>query len=179
MSDNITIARPYAKAIFEQALANDKLKEWSAILYELAFIVVDENAEAFINNPATQAEQQIALLLAPFSKSQQRVEIDNLMRLLAQNKRFMVLPAIHALFEVLRAEQEKNLVVDVRSFAELSNSQAQQLKDTLSQRLQRQVTLQVKIDKSLLGGAVIQAGDLVIDGSVRGQLNKLGASIAA
>ncbi len=180
MSDNVTMARPYAKAIFEHALAARELKRWSEILYELAFVVLDENALQFISNPATTMDQKAALLLAPFAKStHKKTEIENLVRLLAQNKRFMLLPNIHTLFEALRADEEKQLVVDVFSFADLSTEQQQQLINSLSRRLQRQVTLNVSVDKSLLGGAIIQAGDLVIDGSVRGRLSKLSTDMAA
>ena len=88
------------------------------------------------------------------------------------------MPDIKAIFEVLRAEQEKTLKVKVISFAELTKEQQAQLTSSLSQRLERQVTLEVNLDKSLLGGAVVHAGDLIIDGSVRGKLNKLRTELA-
>ena len=103
----------------------------------------------------------------------------NLITLLATNKRLMLLPEIKALYEVYRAEQEKTLVVDVVSYSHFSAAQQQELIAALSKRLQRQVSLNVRIDPALLGGAVIQAGDLVIDGSVRGKLNKLTTDLAA
>jgi F-type H+-transporting ATPase subunit delta len=179
MSNNTTIARPYAKAIFEHALAVRALSQWSDILRKLVFVVVDEKASQFITNPAMTIEQQIALLLVPFSQIPQKAEVENFVKLLAKNKRFTLLPDIYVLFELLCAEQEKKLLVDVFSFTELSTTQQQQLSASLSQRLQRQVTLKVTVDKSLLGGAIIQAGDIVIDGSVRGKLTKLSTDIAA
>lgn len=91
----------------------------------------------------------------------------------------MLLPEIKALYEVYRAEQEKILEVDVVSYSELTPAQQQRLSESLSQRLSRKVSLKVSIDPSLLGGALIRAGDLVIDGSVRGKLNMLGTSLAA
>ncbi|KTD18707.1 ATP synthase F1 subunit delta [Legionella lansingensis] len=181
MPDTTTIARPYAKAIFEHALAVNKLGQWSEILHILALSVMNEDALPFITNPATTEAQQIELLLAPFAKvARDEIKaIENLVSLLATNKRLTSLPDIKALFEALRAEQEKTLVVKVRSFSELSAAQEEQLKKSLSERLKRAVTLKVIIDKSLLGGAVIQAGDLVIDRSVREQLDRLGAGLAA
>lgn len=181
MSDTTTIARPYAKAIFEYALAANKLSQWSEILHDLALSVLDENVARFIANPATTEAQKTELLMTPFVKSgsNETVAIENLVALLAHNKRLTLLPDIKLLFEMQRAEQEKTLKVIVTSFSELSSAQQQQLISSLSQRLQRQVTLNISIDKSLLGGAVIQAGDLVIDGSVRGKLHKLITDLAA
>ena len=89
------------------------------------------------------------------------------------------MPDIYAQYESLRAEQEKTLTANVSSFAALTTTEQQDLINSLSQRLQRKVTLEVNIDKSLLGGAVIHAGDLVIDGSVRGKLTKLATNLAA
>ena len=180
MSDSTTIARPYAKAIFEYALAENKLAEWSAHLLALAQAVLIPEATQFIANPVSTVEQHIEFLKAlsgTWAKTSD--SLNNLISLLATNKRLMLLPEIHGLYEFHRAEQEKTLDVDVRSFTSLSSAQEQRLIDSLSKRLQRKVALKISIDPSLLGGAVIQAGDLVIDGSVRGKLNKLSTDLAA
>lgn len=182
MSDITTISRPYAKAIFNHALDANELATWSAILYDLAQAVLNPEAEQFIINPSSTAELQSQLLLAIFAKNDQLSKKDsliNFVNLLAENKRLLALPDVYTQFEALRAEQEKTLAVKVSSFSSLTNAQQKHLIETLSQRLRRQVTLEVSIDKSLLGGAVIRAGDLVIDGSVLGKLHKLGAELAA
>jgi len=180
MSDSTTIARPYAKAIFEHALKENKLAEWSAYLLALAQAVLLPEGAQFITNPAVTEEQQIKLLQAVTKvKSNENKTLTNLITLLTTNKRLMLLPEINALYEAHRAEQEKTLDVDVTSFSTLSSAQQQKLIDSLSKRLQRKVSLKISIDPSLLGGAVIQAGDLVIDGSVRGKLNKLSTNLAA
>ncbi|HRD69949.1 MAG TPA: F0F1 ATP synthase subunit delta [Legionella sp.] len=180
MSDSTTIARPYAKAIFEHALAEDKLAEWSQYLLALAEAVLNPQASQFIANPASTEEQQIELLQTVCgSHIKDNSSLKNLIGLLANNKRLMLLPEIKALYEIHRAEQEKTLAVDIISFSKVSPAQEQQLMDSLSKRLKRKVSLQISIDPSLLGGAVIQAGDLVIDGSIRGKLNKLGTGLAA
>lgn len=180
MSDSTTIARPYAKAIFEHALAEKKLAEWSDLLLILAQAVLTPLASEFIANPASTDEQQIELLQAVCSaKVKDNKSLNNLIALLATNKRLMLLPEIKALYEIHRAEQEKTLGVDVISFSDVSPAQQQQLIESLSNRLQRKVSLKISIDPSLLGGAVIRAGDLVIDGSVRGKLNKLITGLAA
>ncbi|TAL59195.1 MAG: F0F1 ATP synthase subunit delta [Legionella sp.] len=180
MSNSTTIARPYAKAIFEYALENNKLREWSEYLSCLAQTVLDPNGADFIHNPAATVDQHIELLITACGpKAKDDEGLKNFVRLLATNKRLMLLLEIKSLYEVHRAEQEKTLVVDVLSFAEVSNDQQQKLIDSLSKRLQRKVSLKIRIDSSLLGGAKIQAGDLVIDGSVRGMLNKLSTDLAA
>jgi F-type H+-transporting ATPase subunit delta len=180
MSDSTTIARPYAKAIFEYALAENKLAEWSADLTTLAQAVLAPQAAHFITNPASTEEQHIELLREVVNAGSKKSDsLNNLIALLATNKRLMLLPEINALYEVHRAEQEKTLDVEVRSFSDLSDAQQERLVDSLSKRLQRKVALKISIDPSLLGGAVIQAGDLVIDGSVRGKLNKLSTGLAA
>ena len=181
MADMTTIARPYAKAIFEHALAAEELAEWSKILNALAQATLNPHASQFIDSPATTADQQSQLLLSvinPVSNANEKQAIENFIVMLAGNKRLPLLPDISAQYEVLRAEQEKTLTVDVSSFTELTEKQQQNLIKSLTQRLQRQITLDVTVDKSLLGGAVIRAGDLVIDGSVRGKLNKLGTDLA-
>jgi F-type H+-transporting ATPase subunit delta len=94
-------------------------------------------------------------------------------------ERLILLADVYIQYQALRAEQEKTLEVKVSSYDSLTAEQQQKLSQSLSQRLQREITLNVTIDKSLLGGAIIQAGDLVIDGSVRGKLNKLRTSLAA
>ena len=182
MSDATTIARPYAKAIFKYALAAKLLPAWATILQDLAQTVLDPDTKQFICNPATTAMLQGQLLLSVLVKINRVSDVkpvENLIGLLAENGRLLVLPEIYVQYEALRAEQEKTLTANVSSFAALNSEQQQQLINSLSQRLQRNVTLDVSIDKSLLGGAVIRAGDLVIDGSVRGKLNKLKSNLAA
>lgn len=178
MSDSTTIARPYAKALFEHALAENQLSQWSHHLRLLAQAVLTPEASQFIANPASTVSQHVELLEA-ISDTKADESLKNLINLLATNKRLALLPEIEQLYQVHRAEQEKTLSVEVISFSEVSPEQQQKLTDSLSKRLQRKVSLEIRIDTSLLGGAIIQAGDLVIDGSVRGKLNKLKTNLAA
>lgn len=182
MSDATTIARPYAKAIFKHALAANLLSAWAITLHDLAQIVLDPDCKHFICNPASTTEQQVQLLLAICTKTSRVHDlkiVESLVRLLAANRRLLVLPDIYIRYEALQREQEKTLVATVSSYTALTGEQQQQLINSLTKRLQRQVTLEVTIDKSLLGGAIIRADDLVIDGSVRGKLNKLKTNLAA
>lgn len=182
MSEMITIARPYAKAIFEHAKRQEDFALWSEVLRVLAQAVLTSEASQFIDNPSSTAEMQCALLSSLFEQchlGDEQAVLSNFLALLANNKRLAVLPGIHDQYEALRAEHEKTLVVQVQSYNPLTQQQQQHLAKMLGKRLQRQISLEVYIDKSLLGGAVIQAGDLVIDGSVRGKLNQLRTNLAA
>lgn len=180
MADSVTIARPYAKAIFEHALADKKLADWSSYLLNLAQAVSTPEAARFIDNPAATTDQQVELLRAVSNgKAKENATLDNLIALLASNKRLKLLPEIKALYELQRSEHEKTLVVDVISHEKISAEQQSKLVESLSNKLQRKISLKISIDPSLLGGALIQAGDLVIDGTVRGKLNKLRNELAA
>lgn len=180
MSDSVTIARPYAKAIFEHALADHKLDDWSSYLLNLAHAVTSPKAARFLTNPAVTVDQQVDLLHAVASgKAKEDKGLNNLIALLANNKRLSLLPEIKALYEQQKSEHEKTLVVDVYSYEKISAEQQKKLVEALSNKLKRHISLKISIDPALLGGALIQAGDLVIDGSVRGKLNKLMSELAA
>ena len=181
MSDITTIARPYAKAVFELALETNRLAAWSDILVAMAQVALLPQAIQFINNPVTTIAEQEQLILAVVAHLKPMVDyqlIEQFVALLAANNRLLLFPRVYVQYERLRAEQEKTMTASVSSFTPLSDKQQQQLIEKLTQRLQRRVTLEMSIDESLLGGALIQAGDLVIDGSVRGQLLKLASSLA-
>lgn len=182
MSENATQARPYAKALFLFALEHHDLASWSQRLDVLTQVVNDALAERFISNPSISTELKIELVLSAVCASVSKVDEPSMKQwitLLAHHKRLFLLPAIAEQFEQLRAEQEKTLTVSVTSFGPLTATQTHDLALRLSQRLQRQVTLAVHVDPSLLGGAVIHAGDWVMDDSVRFKLTKLGSCLAA
>ncbi len=182
MSDSTTVARPYAKAIFEFALENSVLTDWSKILNALSSAASTEEALSFISNPSAKDSQLVDLFLDVYTKTckdKQGQSVENLLRLMVKNKRLNLLPEITQQFDAFKAEQEKTINVNIITFSPLSKEQSQQLEKKLSQRLNRDVVLHTSIDESILGGAIIRAGDTVIDGSVRNKLNKLIAGIAA
>lgn len=173
-----TIARPYAKAAFEIALAQDALEQWSDLLFTLASISLDDQVQTLIQHPDVSAERLADLFIDVAAKSIDEAG-KNFIRVLAENKRLMVLPEIKATFELLKAEQEKSLNVSVISFSAMSDAQKNALVASLKERFSRDITISETIDESILGGAIIRAGDLVIDGSVKGKLDKLKTEIAA
>jgi F-type H+-transporting ATPase subunit delta len=177
ISGNLTtLARPYASAAFEYALENDALSEWDEMLKNAAYIVENPAIKTLLRSPAVTAEQMVDLFDTVLAKVLDRQK-KNFIDLLAANKRLPLLPDIAALFENLKAEYEKTVTVSVVSAVSLDEAYQQKLVKSLTKRLQRQVSLQCEVDPALLGGAVITAGDRVIDGSIRGKLNRLFESL--
>ncbi|MDF1828302.1 MAG: F0F1 ATP synthase subunit delta [Legionellaceae bacterium] len=182
MSDNTSIARPYAKAVFEHALESQALSDWSAWLAKLDNVASSPDFQGFVQNPKTtvaqHAEALIAIMKALLNIDQALPDVlGAFIHVLADNKRILVLPELHAQFEALRADEENRICVRVSSFSPLDEAQQARLAVRLSERLKREVTLDLTVEPALLGGAVICANDWVIDASVKGQLDKLGADL--
>lgn len=182
MTDMTPIARPYAKAAFEFALEHAEISVWATLLEHLTQIISDPLCVAFITDPITTPKQHCQLLeavLQHFKHAKGSDHLGNFVELLAHNKRLLAVPSIYKLFQNLQANYEKTLTVDVVSFSELSKDQAKKLAMKLQQRLQREITLNITIDPSILGGAIIRAGNFVFDGSVRTQIKNLSNTLAA
>ena len=164
-----TSARPYAKALFSLAKDNNALSEWSVRLNFLAEIIkgLKDNAK---NNTQNIKKLLLALLQETALNTP---ETDNLINVLEQYKRLLLLPFIAELFEEDKFLYEHMIRVQVTSAFELSSELQKKLKKSLEIRLQRDVTLECQIDTALIGGAMIRAGDWVMDGSVRAKLDKL------
>lgn len=172
MAELTTLARPYAKAAFEHALEAKQLAEWSEMLGFAASVVNDESMQQLLTSPHfTKEDQKDAILKVCQDRLDEKST--NFIKLLAQNGRLLTLPEIEVLFNYLRSEFEKTIEAQVTSATELNEQQITQLKEKLAAKLGRQVQIGVKVDAELLGGLIIQAEDLVIDGSVRGKLAKL------
>lgn len=177
MSEAITTARPYAQAAFEEAQKLANLKGWSEMLQSLAEAVVHPEVRAVVTSPRvahSQVESLMDGLLGTQAKPQQR----NFVRVLVENQRLQILPEIAAIFEALRAEAEKTVNVVVDSAFELSAAQQEKIVSSLKKRMGREVKLVCKINKELLGGVVIRAGDKVIDGSARTRLGEMANALA-
>lgn len=172
MAENTTIARPYAQAIF--ALAQDKgaLAEWSDMLQLAAAVAADAEMLALIDSPRYD-KAQVAQVLVDVCGDKLTDEGKNMISVLADNDRLKLLPEIAELYELERAAVEGTIVAEVISATALSKAQEKSIAEALTKRLGRDVTLECKIDEDLVGGAIIRAGDVVIDGSVTGKLSKL------
>lgn len=172
MADLTTLARPYAKAAFEVAMADRALQKWSSMLSVAANVSSIDTVRAVLSSP-TVTTQQLAATLINLCGEELDQKGRNFISLLAENKRLALLAEIQAIYEGLRANQEKSVDVEVTTAFAISDAVADKLAAALKKRLQREIKLSSKVDSDLIGGAVIRAGDTVIDNSVRGKLNKL------
>ncbi|WP_442111059.1 F0F1 ATP synthase subunit delta [Pseudomonas sp. NUPR-001] len=176
MAELTTLARPYAKAAFEHAQAHQQLANWSAMLGLAAAVSQDDTMQRLLKAPRlTSAEKAATFVEVCGDKFD--VQAKSFIQVAAENERLLLLPEISALFELYKAEQEKSVDVEVTSAFALNQEQQDKLAKVLSARLDREVRLQVSEDASLIGGVVIRAGDLVIDGSVRGKIAKLAEAL--
>jgi F-type H+-transporting ATPase subunit delta len=178
MADKTTIARPYAKAAFEEARGENRLGPWSDSLHVAAAVVTDARVEALLCNPRVTSSE-LAQLIIDIAGPQLGDHGANFVRTLAENHRLAYLPEISTLFDKLKDEAEKIVDVTVTSAAPLEDSQLKTLTAALERKLKRGIRMQCHTDPSLIGGAVLQAGDLVIDGSLRTQLNRITYELTA
>jgi F-type H+-transporting ATPase subunit delta len=176
MAEKVTIARPYAQAAFATAREQGDLKGWSELLQCAAAVAADEGMAAVIANPRISDEQLVTLFLELCGAGTKDAG-KNMIRVLADNGRLDVLPEIAALYEEMRAEAEAKVEAQVISAKALSESQKSALAAALAKRLGREVSLVCSTDESLLGGAIIRSGDMVIDGSVVGKLDKISSQL--
>jgi F-type H+-transporting ATPase subunit delta len=177
MAERATIARPYAKAAFEYACDANALPQWSEGLKIAAEIVADPRVAALAKNPALSAAD-VAGLIADVAGSRLDAGMRNFVGVLAENHRALLLPEIAARYEAERAEIENTVDVEVISAVALDPAQQDKLDRALSGRLKRRVRMHNTVDASLMGGAVVRAGDLVIDGSIKGRLEQLATELS-
>jgi F-type H+-transporting ATPase subunit delta len=177
MAEKSTIARPYAEAVFALAKEQAKLKDWTDMLQAAAAVVSNEDMQALISNTSV-TKDQVASMVIDICGGKFSTEGKNLIKLLAENRRLSMLDEIAAQYEELRAEEEKTIDAEVIAAFEVSAAQQKQIAEKLKARLGREVSLSCRVDPTLLGGAIIKAGDLVIDGSTKGQIQKLSIELA-
>lgn len=179
MAENNTVARPYAQAIFEVADEAGKLSDWSESLAIAGQLLGDRDLVEYLGTPEFSDEQRFEFLTGLFAKAGSSLlaggddKGSNFLRLLLENDRVAVLPEISEHFEMLKAIVENSVDAVVRSAVALSKAQQQEIASSLKERLGRDVRITTEIDETLIGGAVIRAGDVVIDGSLRARLNGL------
>jgi len=173
MAELSTLARPYAKGAFAVASAEQQLDAWSQQLALLAALAAEPQVAALLANPRLTAERLVVVVTQLCGEEALLQSVGNFLAVLAENRRLRLLPQIFEQFQLLKAERDKTVEVEVVSAFPLDATMEQTLSEKLSKRLDRKVHLSTRVDDSLLGGILIKAGDLVIDGSVRGRLTKL------
>ena len=179
MSDFDTVARPYARALFELAGEEKKLQQWQDNLQQAAVIAADPDMQAMFEQPALLSSELAELFLSVTAAAGIEADADfsNLISLLAENDRLAALPAIHQQFTTLKQEDEGAIEVLVRSAQELTAEQQDKIASSMAKRLGKEVSITTEIDASLIAGAIVSAGDLVIDGSASGQMQKLAIAL--
>ncbi|MEK7734511.1 MAG: F0F1 ATP synthase subunit delta [Pseudomonadota bacterium] len=193
MAEAKTVARPYAEAAFALAREQKTLAAWSGMLALIAAVAGDQQLRRLAADPRVSHEQLLGLLLGVCGDVQGRTsaagdrmsgaadrltrEGQNLVRALVENRRLAVLPEIVEVFEELKNAAEARIEATVQTALPMSPDQIKALEQGLTRKLARQVTVTVTVEPSLIGGALVRAGDLVIDASVRGRLEQLAATL--
>lgn len=172
MAELTTLARPYAKAAFEFALSANKLQSWFEALEISAAVAEQDQVKKALGVSGLSAAQKASIFVQVCGETMDENQ-QNFIRTLASNKRLALLAYVKELFARMKAQQEKTIDVEVTAAYELPVDLINKLAQALSAKLDRKVSVQGSVDKSLLGGVVIHTGDMVIDGSVRGRLAKL------
>lgn len=187
MADNNTIARPYARAAFDLARSADRLGPWSEALNAAGELLADGRAAKFLASPKLDDAQRLEFLTGLIRDAGgDRGVLDgqdkagtNFLKLLIEYNRVDALPEIAEHFDQLKARVENTVDVTVTAAVELSDAQQQEITTALKSRLGREVRLTTETDETLIGGAVIRAGDVVIDGSLRARLEGLATALVA
>lgn len=180
----VAAARPYARAAFEEARSTQTLPMWSDSLQAAAAIAADSALCRLLGpwNPELRSEQKVGLVAGLCRDLRGGTDLPEVfivfLRLLAENHRLHMLPSIAVLFERLRAEAESVIRAELISAATATDAQRERVIKALEAKFQRNVVLDCKTDETLVAGAVIRVGDLVIDGSARGRLDKLAMALS-
>lgn len=183
MADFSTVARPYAKAVFEIAKADGALPAWSSAIAAAARIMADADARGFLSRPGLKPEQR-AEFVASIAAGMPEAGVlatrhgSGFLRLLSENDRLGALAAISAQFDALKDAAENRIKVTLVSASELDSRQAAKVSEALERKHGRKVELKLEIDATLLGGAVIRADDMVVDGSLRTRLKRLAETLS-
>lgn len=178
MAEASTIARPYAQAVFDLAQQADDFDSWSRVLTLLAEIASDVRVQELVKNPKL-ADSAIAEFLISLASDQADQQARNFIKLLVHNGRVEALPEISSIYADLRSEAEKTIDAELETAMAVDSAQAEALEKALAKRLGRAVNLNFKTNEELIGGAVIRAGDWVIDGSVLAQIKRLTGALGA
>jgi F-type H+-transporting ATPase subunit delta len=178
MAEISTIARPYAQAIFDLAKDQKKLNDWSEMLKLLSGVVENDSIKSVIQDSKILESDKEKLL---FNICQKKIsgECENLIKLLIENKRLLVLPFISDAFESLKANEENSVSAKIIVATKITKKETDEIVKNLEKKLNKKIEASVEIDESILGGSVITVGDTVIDASVKGQLQSLAFSMKA
>ncbi len=176
MAEPVTVARPYAEAVFKLANESNALSTWSDALANVDGVVADARVQACITDPNVSAQQLEGLVLGVVG-DKLTGEARNFVQVLVANGRLDLMPLIRSQFEALKREKEGVLEAKIISALKMDDAQVRQLVAQLETKYQRKVTATVETDAALIGGVKIVVGDKVIDGTVRGKLDAMAAAL--
>ena len=177
MADYTTLARPYANAVYQLAVASSSVDSWTEALGMMAAVASDDAMKKVLANPSLGKEQKgeiFSSVLDGKLNEQQK----NLVNLMAENGRLSIMPDVAEQFEAYRAQVEGKIEAEVTSAFPLSSEQESAITSTLKNKLGCDVSITSSTDESLIGGVVIKAGDTIIDASIKSQLAKLATSLS-
>lgn len=172
MAELATLARPYANAVFEVAKEEDRLDLWSRSLAILVRTLQETEVQQLVASPIHSPAKK-AITLTDILGDRLSESVRRFVHVLAENRRLDLLPEIQAGFEAKLEEEQRTLTVEITTAVDLTVEEKKRFTDTLQQRFRRDISLATEVDSSVLGGALIRAGDTVLDGTVRGKLEKL------
>ncbi len=184
MKDAATIGRPYARAIFNIASKDDSYSSWSEALSILTLIILDEDTVSFLGRPDITNEVRVNFIfeaaksikdLSIFSSPQ----FINLIKLLAENGRLFSIKNISSQFDILKSNKENVVKAKIVSAVKVDEGLVTKITKSLEKRFDKKIELELEIDSNLLGGAIIKADDMVIDGSIKNHLKQLGKSLSS
>jgi F-type H+-transporting ATPase subunit delta len=178
MSQALTLARPYARAAFAIAREDKSFAAWSEALAFAARVAADPRVAALLAHPRLEDADAVTLLAPDTAATGDDGKFASFLALLADNRRLVLLPEIAGLFDELRADAERIVKATVTSASVLPAGELDAIRSALKQRFGREVEIETAVDEALIGGAVIDAGDVVIDGSLRGKLSRLQSALA-
>ena len=177
MAELRTLARPYAKAAFQAASETSSVQLWADQLTLLGSISAQAKVADAISSSTIDAATQVSTL-TNLAGDDLGVAVNNFLHVLASNKRLLLLPSIADLFAELKADLERSVEVNISTAFALDSAVETKLTEALKNKLQRDIRVNTNIDKSLLGGVVVRAGDIVIDGSIKGRIAKLAEAMS-
>jgi F-type H+-transporting ATPase subunit delta len=176
MAELSTIARPYAEAVFKLSQESGDSARWSDALNHLEMVVTDSQMVGLIGNPRIQGQQLLEVIVGVLS-NQIDAQTKQFIETLIENNRLILLPQIRSQFEALRQEHEGVMDAKITSAFQLNEGQVSRLVKDLEARFKRGIRPDVRIDPALIGGVKVAVGDIVIDGSVRGRLDRMDAAL--
>ncbi len=177
MSSLTTLARPYAKAAFELAMSDSSLAAWDDLLFTVAGVTADASMAGWLQSPHSTAGKAVEIIVEAIG-GEVDARFQGYLGVLADNDRLPLCAEISRMFQQLRQQAEKRLEVRVVSATPLQRSEAERMQAALAKRFACEITLSNDVDPEILGGAIIYAGDQVIDGSIKGRLKRLEVSLS-